>query len=445
MSDLGFDLSNLTLEFEVISYALRNHGLPEGIQPQHFMGVKTKWLAHKIEQLGTACSMPILLDALTSEGREGEVPEFQSLLERLANQEVAEETANIGANRLRELAEGRRLVDILSGPTGVGELVKSKKINEAIRALEGFVYSGRGTEGVISQGDLISDEVEILATIDRSMQGFLGIPTLIVPIDQQIGGLLPQEVGLFAGGTGQGKSIALLDVGMRNYELADRNVIGFSLEMRRIQQELRQVAWATDIEFTRFRGGHNIPPITDAEKIAIQEWFAMRRERENIFHWVDVPQNVTATQIEKLLIKAERETRREFDLVLIDYLGIMAPVGSFKSRIEWDAQAEIAWNVHNLARRTDKPIWSAAQKKENISNRERQEGSLRSIGLSYMIAQPVDIVLVFTEHTLEGYMEVNVAKGRDVSGERIRLQPELRFARLHRMFEDESTERNTIS
>ncbi len=205
--------------------------------------------------------------------------------------------------------------------------------------------------------------------------------------------------------------------------------------MKKKQQQFRQLSWALDINSDKFRSGD----FTREEREAMGQYFREKRGRENEFYWVDIPEHVTAADIERKILKTERERRKEYDLILIDYLGIMSPVGRHKSRLDWDAQGEIAWNVHNLARRLGKGIWSAVQKKENISDRERSKGTLKSVGLSYLIAQPVDIVGVFTEMTLEGYLDVNFAKVRGAAKARAQLIPELRFSRIHKIEEGQRT------
>ena len=135
---------------------------------------------------------------------------------------------------------------------------------------------------------------------------------------------------------------------------------------------------------------------------------------------MDIPESITAAEIERKLIQAERKMHREFDLVLIDYLGIMSPIGRFA-------------NIHNMARHVEKAFWVPVQKRENLTIKEKSEGGLGSIGLSYLIGQPADIVAVYTEKTLQGFMDVNIAKGRDVSKSRITLRPDLRHAKIHRI------------
>jgi replicative DNA helicase len=428
-------LTNLTLEFEIIAYALKEGMLPDGIKPINFFGEKSRWIASKIEKFGTAITVPIFLMELETEGRDESARiEYQSLLERLYQKPVSEKSVRIAVDKVRELHLGRELAALLSDPNGIAEMLKGQKIREAVTTLEQFLYSKAAPEGVISQGDLISSSNDVMAEIIRSQKGFCGVPTWIPPIDDAIGGLIPQEIGAFVGGTGEGKSLALLDIGMRTW-LHDKNVCAFSLEMRRMQQHLRQVAWLKNIEFTRFRGGQNVLPVTDAEVEEIRNVLNGQKERKNIFHWVDIPKNINAAEVERLLIKAERERKCQFDLLLVDYLGVMSPIGRFDQRTGWDAQGEIAWNMHNLARKINKPIWTAIQKKENISQKQKDKAGLGVIGLSYLIAQALDIVIVLKEKTLEGTVEAVIAKGRDVAKKTVILKPELRFARIHRMEE----------
>lgn len=432
MPEVTLDLSNLGLEFDVIAHSLQSGGLPENIRSEHFAGQKSKWIAEKLQKLGTTCSLSLLISELNREGREHEIEDFVALVKRLYEQPVNIATIGDSVERILELSSGRQLANTLTRPGGVAEKLKRQKVNEAIQELEGFIYAQHGVSGIVSEGSLIADGDEVLAEIERvRAEGFQGIPTHISSIDSVIHGLLPGEYGLFVGGTGEGKSIALVDVGMRNWDWHDRDVIGFTIEMGKAQQERRQVAWACGIDIEKLKIGD----LSNDEMSQIKNFFKARKDRENIFYWVDIPENINVAQIERQLLKAEKKTKREFEIILIDYIGLMSPIGAFSSRLNWDAQGEISWNVHNLARRTGKVLWAAAQKKENISDKERRKGSLKAVGLSYMIAQPTDVTCVFTEKTLEGYMEINIAKNRDGPSGRAKLKPDLRCARLDRFEE----------
>ena len=435
MSEMTLDLSNLGLEFDLISYSLKTGALPEGLNPGDFAGTKSRWIAEKLAIMGSSCSIPLLVSELNREGKTEEVEEYEALLSRLLGQDIRPEIIPEVVGRLKELSSGRRLANILSQPGGVADKLQRQKVTEAIGDLERFLFAQHSLSGMMDEGSFIADEVSLLAAIElaRQQEEFAGCPTYINELDEVIFGLLPGEFGLLVGGTGEGKSLGLLDIGMRNWELGGKNVIFFSIEMNKQQQEFRQLAWACDIDIHRFRTGD----ITQEEMVRIKRFFELRRERQNQFFWVDIPENINAVQIEKKILQAERKLDCVFDMVLIDYVGIMSPIGKFDSRMNWDAQAEIAWNVHNLARKTKKVVWSAAQKKENISDKEKQRGGLKAIGLSYMIAQPADIVLIFIEKTLEGFMEVNVAKGRDVPKDKVKLRPDLRHAKLHRLDEEQ--------
>lgn len=423
------DLSNLELEFEIIAHALQTGLLPEGVKSDDFYGTKARWIAAKLEVLGTACSIPLLLSELDREGQASEVESFRALLTRLVSQPVNQTAIPDSVKRVKELSNGRKLARLLTQSGGVADKLKNQQVTEAVNILESFLFSQETMDGVVNEGSLVGDAHTIMEEIHTAArhEAFKGVPTLIQPLDEVIYGLLPGEYGLFVGGTGEGKSMAMTDVGARNWEWGGKNVILFSIEMGKLQQELRLVSWAINIPIECFRSGEITP-----EQIAeANRFFERRQARRNLYYIVDVPQNITAMDIEKKLFKLERELHVKFDLVLIDYMGLMSPIGAFRTRIDWDAQAEISWNVHNLARRTEKAVWSAAQKKENISDAEKSKGTLRSIGLSYLIAQPADVCLVFTEKTLEGYMDVNIAKGRDVPKKRVRLKPDLRHGKLH--------------
>jgi len=277
MSDATLDLSNLGLEFEIIAHALQAGGLPEGLKPEHFAGKKPRWIAKQLDKSGSSCSIAMLISELVREGRENESEEYEALLNRLAEQTVNADQIPDSVERIKELSTGRKLAEILTRPNGVAELLKKQKIGNAVSILEDFLFAEHSMEGVLSEGSFIDSEESILADIDklRLQEEFQGCPTYIKPIDDAIYGLLGGEFGLIVGGTGEGKSIAMLDIGMRNWDWGGKNVLGISIEMKQRQQEFRQLAWACDVEINRFRTGD----ITDEERQRIAHYFETKRDR----------------------------------------------------------------------------------------------------------------------------------------------------------------------
>jgi len=218
MTQNTLDLSDLTLEFRVVAYGLANGMLPDGLGAEHFMGERARWLASKILTLGSACSRSLILHELKRENAEEQVPAYEALLDRLQGETVSRSEADGAAVRLRELATGRRLAGLLADPNGVAAALQNKQIVDAVRMLEQFLHESASTDGrVADQGSFIHDWPQMKAEIlkRKTSDGFPGFPTFIKPFDDVFGGIYPSELGLIAGGTGEGKSMTLSQMAAR--------------------------------------------------------------------------------------------------------------------------------------------------------------------------------------------------------------------------------------
>lgn len=186
----------------------------------------------------------------------------------------------------------------------------------------------------------------------------------IVYLDDLLdGGLYPGEFYFIVGENNVGKSFLLMEIPVYASMLNRNNSILFTIEMNKIYQEMRIYSRISGIPFDRFRTGE----ITKDELIIVKNKLNWWEKNCGILHVVSFDTGATANDIEIKLKDAENKYRTKFDLVSIDYLNDMKPMGKFENSKSWDAMGEISWDLAQLSKRWNDrkgiPIITANQKK----------------------------------------------------------------------------------
>lgn len=241
------------------------------------------------------------------------------------------------------------------------------------------------------------------------------IPTGIRKLDLAIGGLQRGEVGLICGETGIGKSIVLSNIALNACYNLNKNVIFFSLEMPRIQCELRAHSWLAKILYSRFRMG---TLRTKDEEKWIQVVKKYRKGHKSYFIIVEKSRGASAEELENDAYEIQEERGQKAELIITDYLNIMESnkkiTGASKDHA---TQAEVAYDLKKMAAGFNGnegiALWSGAQIKSDAYGKIIQTKHLKySGGISEHT--PVIVGISITpEDEFVNTMTVNIAKMRD--------------------------------
>ena len=187
------------------------------------------------------------------------------------------------------------------------------------------------------------------------------IPTGFYPIDEAEGGFRKSELIYVIGRKGTGKSILLLNLAW-NACLAGKNILLFSLEISKEDYERRLASYASKVPSKGIKRGN----LTDEQ----QEQFAHylknlskhlgpNDEKLGEFVIIDMPGNCKPATIEAQLLAEQRKRNIKFDVIVVDYAGIMQPdISVVEKRHQ---QGAIALGLKQLARKHDCAIYSASQ------------------------------------------------------------------------------------
>lgn len=266
---------------------------------------------------------------------------------------------------------------------------------------------------VFDEGSVADDvqsmltEYESIETQPEQYRGvFCGYPSL----DNITNGFQGSELIIIAGMEGTGKSILMHNMGVNAWLGTNRpgdvsfvenghNVLYFTLEMPRSNRgeitsggylNKRILSCVSELEFEKIRKGE----LSDLEKQQLRQTcdFIEKYSELKKFYVVDIPRGARVEDIEVKYL--ELKEKFDIDLVIIDYIGIMA--GAERDENDWQAQGNIAAGLHEFARSYNVPVLTAVQ-----LNRPQGHGSLDSqkynntrVARSAMITQNANVVLV---------------------------------------------------
>jgi replicative DNA helicase len=125
----------------------------------------------------------------------------------------------------------------------------------------------------------------------------------------------------------------------------------------------------------------------------------------------------------------------EPDLLCVDYLGIMKSNKSYGS--DWQDVGHIAEDLHELCRKKNIPLITAAQRKGRVravgKNKPENIEDSEEIGRSKMVGDNANIILLIenrNEEHLREDMIIHVTKNRDGAKGKINLLKEFEYSKI---------------
>lgn len=244
-------------------------------------------------------------------------------------------------------------------------------------------------------------------------------------LDNYTWGIKNSEMMVISGATSSGKSLLMMNMGINawlgsnqptcfNGEYFDdgKNVVYVTLEMSKRQLEQRIDANIAMIRHRPLMRGN----LTDSE---LQDWkrsLEFQKNYKKKFHIIDMPRGTKAMEIEAKFDAIIGQFKP--DLLCVDYLGIMKPNRSHGA--DWEDVGHIAEDLHELCRKKNIPLITAAQRKGRIRSVGKQKAETvedsEEIGRSKMIGDNANIILLLenrNEEHLREDMIIHITKNRD--------------------------------
>jgi replicative DNA helicase len=346
---------------------------------------------------------------------------------------MSDKSVRIAIDNLIELYEGR---SILYGVYDLSQRFSKMTVSDMKTKLK-ELGSGVKAPGEIESGDYVQGfegRVETVMEKRKAVQRGenVGIGTGIRAFDTMIGGLMKAEFGVIAGQPGVGKSATLGSFGKDAY-MNGKNVVIVTGEMPKQDFEFRLDSDIANIPSLKFRWGN-------LSKTEIERWRrSIERQseiRENFLEIVSFPRNFTAADIEGHILQLQDQYEKEVDLICLDYLNIMNPIGTKYGSKDWQGQAEAVWDVKALCADLNGGVclWTAGQLKDEGIDSDYLDLSMLKYARAISETAPVVVGLVRTQDDEEeNVLEMQVLKMRNapLPDKSIILRPNLEFMRIH--------------
>lgn len=219
---------------------------------------------------------------------------------------------------------------------------------------------------------------DYLSELQERRTTLTGVPSGLIGLDQLLGGFQKSDLVTIAARPGVGKTSLLLTAGLH----AARHGVSVgivSLEMGKLQIVQRLVSQVANVDLSKLRNG----ALTRSEALAANDAQAVVYDLP--IYYEDTP-GLPIGQVRAAARKLYTQT--PFDLLLVDYLGLMVQ----SSRDVIAELGDIMKGLKNLARELNIPVLVAAQMNREIEkeNREPRLSDLRDSG---HVEQDSDIVM----------------------------------------------------
>lgn len=290
---------------------------------------------------------------------------------------------------------------------------------QAVEKAEQLLYNLQTTSasrGFTGMSTVMSEYIAELNFVHENKGSYVGVPTGYKDIDDTLGGLQKSDLILLGGRPGSGKTSLGLCIGY-NAALAGYKVAVISLEMGMKQLARRMVSMASKVDLQRLRSGW----ITDAEwSLVIEKAGDLSQLPIEINDTAGSPVASIRSQIRRLI-----QQQGSVDLVIIDYLGLIAPDEGKESENKVQEISKISWGLKKLAKEFDLPVLALAQLSRQVESRQNKRPILSDLRDSGSLEQDADVVMFLyredyyaeqegrKDYTPTNVAEVSIAKHRN--------------------------------
>ena len=260
-------------------------------------------------------------------------------------------------------------------------------------------------------GEIVKHNLEIIEDA-RNRQGMLsGLPTGFTELDRMTSGLQGTDLIIVAARPSVGKTSFALNIAQHVAFRESRSVGFFSLEMSKEQIGFRVLCSEADVDAKKVRDGFaskeaTVRLVTAQAKIAGANFFL---------------DDGAALSVPEMRAKAQRLKREKgLDLLVVDYLQLMAGHGRFDNRTQEVSQ--ISRGLKLLAKELKVPVIALSQLSRQPEQRkgELRKPQLADLRDSGSIEQDADVVVFLYREELydrdterKGIADVIVAKQRN--------------------------------
>ena len=244
------------------------------------------------------------------------------------------------------------------------------------------------------------------------------------------GGFNRGELNIFAGGSGAGKSLFLANLGV-NWALAGMNVLYLTFELSENIVSMRIDSMVTDIP------SRDIFKSIDDVEMKVK----MIGKKSGAFQVKYMPSGKNSNDLRSYIKELEIKTDRKLDVILVDYLDLLMPIGKKISAENLFVKDKyVSEELRNLAMETNVLFVTASQLNRGSVEEIEFDHSHISGGIS-KIQTADNVIGIFTSRAMRerGRYQIQLMKTRNSSGvnSKIDLEFDVESLRIRDMNEEE--------
>ncbi len=362
----------------------------ENIKPESFYSEKHKIIFQAILELHNS-NEPIDLLSLTTKLKNKKI--LDSVGGEVYIAELASFTPSSGnvdyySKIVLDKYIKRKLIEAAEKIAGIG-FDEERETEESIDQAEKEIFSisqNISSAEFHNIADVSKSAFERLEKLQEGSDKLRGVPTGFSSLDLKLSGFQPSDLIILAARPSVGKTSLALDFTRKVAVDHKKTVAFFSLEMSKEQLTDRLLAAEAGVDAWKLRTG-NINEENEFE--ALRD--AMERlSSSKIFIDDNSYNNVLKMK------SAARKLKRKYglDLIIVDYLQLMAPIKTGKNTTPVQEVTEISRGLKQLAKELDVPVIALSQLSRNIEHRgENSEPRLSDLRDSGSIEQDADVVM----------------------------------------------------
>lgn len=234
--------------------------------------------------------------------------------------------------------------------------------------------------------DVLKEAYERLESLQDGSSTIRGIPTGFNSLNQKLSGFQRGDLVILAARPSVGKTALALDMARKVSVNDGMSVAVFSLEMSKGQLTDRMLAAEAGVDAWKMRTGNldekvDMDPLRDAiGRLSEAKIYIDDNSYNNILR----------------MKSACRKLKRKngLDLIIVDYLQLMAPLSSGKNSSPVQEVTEISRGLKQLAKELDVPVIALSQLSRNIEHRgDNAQPRLADLRDSGSIEQDADVVV----------------------------------------------------
>lgn len=257
------------------------------------------------------------------------------------------------------------------------------ELNEQLYRLSDDSTSTELSESIASYLELLEERKSLAEENAKNANGLQGVPCMLPTMNKITTGWLPGQMITVGARTGVGKSVFAVNCAVAAAE-ANKSTLFFSLEMSESEIQDRIVASMSGIPMNDLKQGK-----VQEEDIPLLQETTERVQKMKLL--IETEPKITVDAIRaKALRRAQSEAG--LDLIIIDYLQLITPVGNLSSRQE--IVADISRNMKLLAKQLQIPIIVLVQLNREKGDDDNELPKISQIRESGAIGQDSDIVIL---------------------------------------------------